>query len=253
MTLSIVILTYNQASATLSLLESLTPLMLQRCDTEVILVDNGSSDGTLQQIKAHNLSWGDRLIPLRNDANIGVAAGRNMGIRHASGDTIMLLDNDTIVSADAIIKLTKYINDNPMVGIAAPALVSAEGYVQDSAKPYPGILLKLRHALGIKRLTISEKKNLATRHPCYVIGACQVFRKSLVDEIGLLDENIFYGPEDADFCIRASSIGRTIDYLPQISIIHHWQRVTRRNPFSALAIIHFKALIYFYIKHRRFL
>jgi len=253
MNLSIVILTCNQARTTLALLESLNPLMEKRCDIEVILVDNGSSDNTLLQVKTRTSSWGDRVILLRNDTNIGVAAGRNMGIKHASGNVIMLLDNDTIVSADAIQTLATYINDNPNVGIAAPALASADGHVQDSAKPYPGILLKLRHALGIKRLTSAETMNMTTPHPCYVIGACQVFRKSLVDEIGLLDEKIFYGPEDADFCLRASASGRTIDYLPHISIIHHWQRATRRNPVSKLAFIHLKALIYFYIKHRRLL
>ncbi len=69
----------------------------------------------------------------------------------------------------------------------------------------------------------------------------------------MLDENIFYGPEDADFCIRVSQAGYTIDYLTSVSIYHDHRRITRRNPFTGIAFRHFKALLYFYRKHGRWL
>lgn len=80
-----------------------------------------------------------------------------------------------------------------------------------------------------------------------------MIRREVLDLTGLLDENIFYGPEDADFCIRVRNNGFKIVYLPQFSIIHHWKRVTNRKIFSKLACRHIQTLLYFYKKHHRYL
>ena len=87
--------------------------------------------------------------------------------------------------------------------------------------------------------------------PVYVIGACQIIRREVVEQIGLLDEHMFFGPEDADYCLRAASVGWKIVYLPQYSIVHFWQRTSGKQLFSRLAWLHLKALVYFYRKHHR--
>lgn len=250
--LSIVVLTCNQRYFTVRLLESLSAYMATRPDTELILIDNGSTDGTIDTIRHMGNPWADQMTIIRNDRNLGVAAGRNIGLKKAKGTFIMLLDNDTMVTADAIESLVGHMRNSPATGLAAPALISMNGTLQDSAKPYPGMLLKARHLLGFKQ-SASEKAAMNALHPPYVIGACQIFRKKLLDSVGLLDENIFYGPEDADFCMRIMKQGFSIDYLKHISITHDWQRATSRKPVSSLAFKHFLGLIYFYKKHRRIL
>lgn len=250
--LSIIVLTHNQSALTLRLFKSLKPYLDCHPDTELILIDNGSTDSTAEDLAiAQELN---SVAPFRYKGwpcNLGVAGGRNSGILVARGRLILLLDNDTLVTADAIDALREHIDTHPQCGICAPALYSPDGVLQPSAKPFPGLLLKVSHLLRPRHTLARETAELAKEHPFYVIGACQMFRQSLWEELRYLDENIFYGPEDADFCMRVRKAGYTIDYLPQIRITHDWQRATRRRPWSRLSRRHACALIYFYAKHRK--
>ncbi|MGM9862104.1 MAG: glycosyltransferase family 2 protein [Muribaculaceae bacterium] len=249
MRLSIVILTCNQSAYTLRCLASLSPYMQAHADAEVVLVDNGSTDGTAAAIAAEHYPWSSRLRLIRLGSNRGVAAGRNVGLQEAVGEVIMILDNDTIITADAIVALTAYVSDHRDVGIAAPQLLSPAGEVQDSAKPFPGLGIKLRNVLGLRARSASALPPAAD--PYYVIGACQVMRREVMQRVGLLDEHIFYGPEDADYCARVRAAGFSIKYLPHIIIVHDWQRATTRRVLSPLGRRHIAALLYFYRKHHR--
>lgn len=254
MLLSIIVLTCNQKPLTLRMLASVAPLLEELgAEAELILVDNGSSDGTLDAVHDMECLRKADVKTIANPVNAGVAAGRNIGLRKASGRYLLLLDNDTVVTAGAIRGLIGHLDDNPACGLCAPALVSPQGGTQASAKQYPGLLLKARHILRPGSESAGERRELSSPHPFYVIGACQMFRREVLDRTGLLDEKIFYGPEDADFCIRIRQAGYTVDYLPHLTIVHDWQRATRRTPFSRLSRRHFKALLYFYRKHRRWL
>ena len=251
MTLSIVILTFNQRVHTLRLMDSLLPYLCSRKDVEAVIIDNGSSDGTTDAIMDKLQSYPEiegRLRIIVEKENRGVAAGRNIGLNSSQSDFLLILDNDTIISGQAIDGLLNHLQNHPGCGICAPALYSPSGEPQLSAKPYPGLRLKLAHILRPGKELVREKEEMKKRHPWYVIGACQMFRKSVFDKVGQLDEGIFYGPEDADYCARVRECGFTIDYLPEFSIIHDWRRVTRRNPISKLALKHFAGLLRFWSK-----
>lgn len=250
--LSIIVLTCNQKDYTLRMLDSLSPWMIQNPDAELIIVDNASQDNTREEVYRRLKFPTERLRYLFQSVNLGVAGGRNVALREASGDKILILDNDTEVNSEAIDAMIKYLDQNPGCGLCAPALKDPSGKIQDSAKPFPGLHIKASHLLRLNSGKKAERLAMESSHPFYVIGACQMFRRNLIDQIGLLDDNIFYGPEDADWCMRIAATGKSIDYLPEISIIHHWQRATRRSPFSRLSLLHLKALLYFYHKHRRF-
>lgn len=252
MTLSIVILTCNQCAHTMRVLESLRPYLMVRPDTDVIVVDNGSSDDTQAEmadwLKAHSeISPQVRIITLSE--NRGVAGGRNVGLKTAEGELLLILDNDTIVNSEAIDGLRQYLESNPNCGICAPALRSPDGELQSSAKPYPGLSIKIAHVLRSGRELPSEKEEMQKTHPWYVIGACQMMRRSTFESVGPLDEKIFYGPEDADYCARVRDMGLSIDYLPQFTIIHDWRRATRRSPLSRLGRLHAKALMRFWLRY----
>lgn len=237
MTLSALVLTCNQRSTTLRCMEALS-VATANIDSEIILVDNGSTDGTAAVVAEKFPSV--HVVTL--DRNAGVAAGRNEAMRHARGEYFLILDNDTVPTAEVIEGLLAHLAAKPACGIAAPRLDYADGTCQESFKPYPGIKAKVCNVLGIK-----TKDSC----PCYVIGACQMMRAETVRRIGVLDENIFYGPEDADYCLRAAEAGYDIDYLPNLRMQHDHRRATRRRLLSPLGRRHIAALFYFWRKHRR--
>lgn len=247
MHISLVILTCNQKKLTMRCLDSLRSF-IDNPSCELILVDNGSQDGTAAAV---NMKF-PKVRIIRFDNNVGVAAGRNAGLRAATGQYLMILDNDTVADAYTIHALADYLHTHPDVGIVAPLLRSPEGRVQHSFKPFPGFHIKLRNVLNSRKRTsyvIEQPKE--TIEPFYLIGAAQMFPAAVYHNTDGLDENIFYGPEDADFCMAVRKQGKKIVYLPSLSIIHDWQRASTNNIFSKISRLHTKGLIYFYIKHKR--
>lgn len=245
MNLSVVILTCNQKELTLRCLSSLEELMRDK-EVEVIVIDNGSTDATGDEITER---YGEKVIYKRLNRNEGVARGRNEGAKLAKGERIFFLDNDTIVSEKAIKGLWDYLDQHPQCGLVAPKLVSPSGQIQDSFKPFPGLMIKARNWLSKKE--ISEVKTPILHEPFYVIGAAQMFDKALFEKLGGLDSKIFFGPEDADFCMRIREMGKKVVYNPEFTIIHDYQRSTSGRKFTRRAFRHIKALLYFYKKHRR--
>lgn len=238
--LSIIILTCNQCAYTMRCLDS-----IKGCGAEIIVVDNGSIDNTVYEIE----KIFPEVIIVKNTENKGVAAGRNIGLQTSSGKYLMILDNDTEADADVIKKLLNYLKSHPETGLVAPALYSEDGVIQESYKDFPGLLVKIRNALGLEKKVKTPVSSEI--HPFYVIGAAQMFSRETLEKVGDLDENIFYGPEDADFCMRIRKKGLDITYLPDLKIIHHWQRATSRRFLSPLGRKHIKALLYFYRKWKR--
>lgn len=245
--LSIVIITWNQLSFLEKCLQSLHFIM--ECDgVEVIVVDNGSTDNTCQYIT----DTYPQIRLLVNDCNRGVAYARNRGMEIAQGAKILLLDNDTIADKTAIKGMETYMDQHPQVGLCTCKLVDGNNQIQQSFKPFPGLWIKMKNVLGLSNKNPSVTQvGILPFEPIYVIGACQMIRREVIDRIGLLDENIFYGPEDADYCLRTVSAGWKVVYLPQYTIVHYWQRATNKKIFSLLAWKHFCSLCYFYKKYKR--
>ena len=248
MDISLVILTCNQRELTLRCIRSVYGL-LERPEREIILVDNGSTDGTSESVKAEFPA----ISILKLDKNYGVAGGRNRGLSLARGRRLMILDNDTVASPDTIETLSEYLDKHPDVGLVAPRLVSPQGDVQSSFRPYPGIFSKLSNIIaGKRKSSIARSMPAAPVEPFYVIGAAQMFDAEIYRSSGGLDENIFYGPEDADFCMSVRAAGKKVVYIPTLSIVHDWQRATTSSLLSRGARVHTRALLYFYRKHHRF-
>lgn len=229
-------------------LRSLRPLAARR-EVEIIWVDNGSTDGAARFVAEHYPQVKVKVLP----ENKGVAYARNRGVEISRGHFILFLDDDTEASAEAIDTLVNYLETHPEVGIAGCALRNKEGALQASFKPYPGLWRKVMNVLRVKLHLGDTQPKLpsAVIYPTYVIGACQLIRREVFDRVGLLDEAIFYGPEDADLCIRAHRHGWLTAYLPQVSIVHHWRRITSRSLTSPVSKAHIRALIHFWRKHRR--
>lgn len=247
--LSVVILCWNSEQRLRCLFPTLIDA-LAGVDSEVILVDNGSESEVSTFAGEYRLP---SLQVIRLEHNRGVAYGRNRGIEASCGEYVWILDDDTEVNSAALATMLAHMEQSPACGVCGCRLTDADGIVQESFKPYPGLGIKLRNILHIKSKSpySSELAKGNVIHPVYVIGACQLIRREVIGRIGKLDEGIFYGPEDADFCIRVAKEGYTVDYLTTATIIHHWRRLTTTTPFSKMGRRHIKALLHFWRRHRR--
>ncbi len=229
----------------------------QRKDAEIIYIDNASTDRTIGEIT--------RLYPditvFQNAENTGVSVARNQGIQKATGEYIWMLDSDTEVSETAINAMLAFMDKHPEAGLCGCKMYGQDGRVQPSCRKFPSIAGKIK--TGIRIIANKLKNNTSSRlkndydtdaeqpfEVDYVIGACQLIRKEAQKKAGELDEHIFYGPEDADFCLRIKQAGYRVFYLPQTAIYHAYQRVSSHKVFSKLTWKHLQGLAYYFWKHR---
>lgn len=246
--ISYIIITWDGLSFMRDLLASMHKQM-QREDVEVIVVDNHSTDETLAFLQQAYPAI--KLLSLPE--NKGVAYARNIALRQAKGAYLFILDNDICITDEAVTYMERYMDTHPQTGVCGCKLLSANGEVQESCKSYPGIAAKIRGVLRPNAPFVYQDRIARNEpfEPVYLIGACQMIRNEVYAQIGELDERIFYGPEDCDYCLRAREAGWNVMYLPSVSMVHHCQRRTHTNPFTRLGMLHLKALLYFYRKYKR--
>ncbi len=248
--LSIVILTWNSRALLEGCLAAL-PAATEGVATELIVVDNGSRDDTAGVLTAH-----PELIVIRNAENRGVAPARNQGLRRARGELVALLDVDTVAAPRAFTILVEQLRAMPRAGVVAPKMIGPDGALQYSCRRFPTLLDKLGRRLPERwgrsltdDVELRGWDHATVREVDYVIGACQVIRAAALAEVGLLDERIFYGPEDVDLCLRMRLAGWSVVYVPAAMVMHLERRVTRKL-WSMLTARHLYALAYYFWKHR---
>ena len=219
--------------------------------TQSIVVDNGSRDQTCAIVKA---TRPDALLVCNQD-NRGVAPARNQGIRQAEGEYVLILDDDTVVYPGALDCLIRYMDSQPEVGLCGPKLIGVDGELQLSCRLFPTLVDKLARRLPTtwaekvtRPVEMADWDHQSIRPVDYVIGACQVIRHSALREVGLLDERIFYGPEDVDMCLRLQQAGWQVVYNPDAVVVHKERRVTR-SLRSRLLWKHVRGLGYYFRKH----
>ena len=252
MRLSVLLLTWNSHEFIPRCLDSLAAHAPSI--GEVIVVDNGSSDDSIALVKKHC----SEAILITNKRNRGVAAGRNQGLRVAKGNYVLLLDIDTVVHPGAIDALLGTMDRDQDVGLAGARLVGIDGQVQNSCRRFPTVIGKLGRRLSGdvgEKLSrpdeLSDWPYVSRRYVDYVIGACQIIRRSAMEDVGLLDERIFYGPEDVDYCLRMWQAGWRVLYEPEAVITHIQRRITQRSPLTnPLFWKHVAGLIRYFWKHQ---
>ncbi|MBP1616201.1 MAG: putative glycosyltransferase [Bacteroidetes bacterium] len=263
--LTVVILTWNSERYISNCLNSLLD-SLNDIQAEVVVIDNGSTDSTRKLISAFS---DERIQVIYQSKNKGVSTARNIGLRKAKGEYILLLDIDTVTNGTAIHSLLNFIEKHPDCGLCSCMLANSLGDIQNSCRKIPSIRFKLLNVLEalfekmrllrIKRCISYSNRSQFYRNKFalkeafeveYLIGACQMIRRKAFEQVGFLDEHIFYGPEDADFCIRLREKNWKVFYLPYVSIIHEYQQISHKRLFSKMSFIHLKGLIYFFRKHK---
>ena len=254
MNVSIVLITWNMGAMLEALLESIIKFTIA-VTYEIIVIDNGSADNTITIIE----SKFPQIKLIKNAVNKGVAPARNQGLKIAQGKYIAILDADMLIEEDVLSTLFNYMEINPSVGLTGAKLIGDDRQLQFTCKRYPTPLALFARRLEsiewvknshvLQNHIMKEWDHSTVAEVDYVIGACQFFRRDLIDLIGYYDEEIFYGPEDLDYCIRVWRAGYKVTYNPNTFIIHLEQRITKKNIFSLISMKHILGIFYIFRKY----
>ena len=191
---------------------------------EVIVVDNGSKD----QSKAMVAEKFAEVKLIENEKNLGFCKATNQGIKAAGGEFILLLNNDCIAKENAIKEMLGFLKKDKSIGALGCRLVYPDGRLQPSCFHFRTLFSTLSEEIFLNR--IFPGSPLFSRHPMtyfaydvrrevdWLMGACIMARKSVLDEAGLLDERSAAG--DEDLCYRIKSKGYKVVFTPEAEIIH---------------------------------
>ena len=214
---AVIVLTWNGKTLTLDCLESLS--RLEYANVEVILVDNGSTDGTVPAVRD---AYGSRVNIIENERNMGFSGGNNAGIRRAlenGADYVLLLNNDTIVDPGLIDGLLAGITAEPDIGVAGAKIFYASPPDQIWFAGGEVFLSKgtTRH-IGIREKDVGQYEE--PREVDYVTGCALMARRDVFETIGALDPTFVAYYEDVDFCMRAKRAGYRVVYVPFGKVWH---------------------------------
>jgi len=224
-------------------------------DTEVFVVDNASVDGSVKMVKE---KFPD-VKCIANDDNAGFAKANNQAIRQSTGEYILLLNPDTIVETDTFTKIVTFMESHADAGGLGVKMVDGTGKFLPESKrglPTPGVAFC--KVFGLSRL-FPKSKTFNKYHLGYLdkdethqveilAGAFMLMRKSVLNEIGLLDEAFFMYGEDIDLSYRIIKAGYQNYYYPDARIIHYKGESTKKGSLNYVFVF-YNAMIIFARKH----
>ncbi|WP_309120857.1 glycosyltransferase family 2 protein [Paenibacillus sp.] len=254
MDLSIIVVNYNTKQLTLDCIRSVFSSATS-LNYEVILVDNASTDGTIEAVRERH----PEVLTLANTRNVGFSKANNQGMEIASGRYILLLNSDTIVEEHTLETMVRYMDEHADVGASGCKLVLPNGSLDEACKRgFPTPLASFYYAFGFSKLFPNHPKfnqykliHLApdqTYEVDCLVGAFMLVRREVIDRIGGLDEEFFMYGEDIDWCYRIKEAGWRIMYHPATTVIHYKGASSRRKPFKIVYEFH-RAMWLFHRKH----
>ncbi|MFN8006967.1 MAG: glycosyltransferase family 2 protein [Terriglobia bacterium] len=197
-------------------------------ETEMIVVDNASSDGSVPMVTREFPEV--RIIV--NSTNEGFASATNQGILCSVGQYVLLLNPDTRPFESSLQVLVEFLDSHPEAGAAGPLLLGRSGDVQPSYSRFPTLLRELWSLFHLERFTRPSPTRMGDLHQPRQVeaigGACLLVRRTVLEEIGLLDERFFIYSEEIDFCRRMFDAGWRIYWIPQAVVTHYGGESTRQ-------------------------
>ncbi|MBM2827406.1 MAG: putative glycosyltransferase, partial [Dehalococcoidia bacterium] len=194
--------------------ECIPPLLEQSYSNyEVLLMDNGSTDGSPEYVEAN--FGGVKVI--RNRANLGYAGANNRGFQYASGEYIAVLNPDTVVERDWLKELVKAMEENPSVGLATSKIchLKDKSRINTCGNDVHFTGLAFCRGLDLPRGSFSVQEYVPA-----ISGCAFVIRKSVLERVGGFDESFFMYLEDTDLSLRARLAGFDCLYVPS-SVVYH--------------------------------
>jgi GT2 family glycosyltransferase len=229
---SVVVVTYNALPWVERALESVR-------GHETIVVDHGSTDGTLELVR-------ERFPEARviEQENKGLGGGSNAGMRVATGDWFLLLNSDAWAVGDAIDRLVAFAEENPEAAVVGPRLLNPDGTLQRSVRGFPTLWRLATEYFFLRKLAPRSRALNAfyaggfdhqdVREAEFLMGACMLVRREAVEQVGPLDEAFFLFSEETDWAYRFREAGWKVLFFPGAECVHvggasHGGRMFREN------------------------
>jgi GT2 family glycosyltransferase len=217
--MSIVLVCWNNKDYLKPCLESLYESGL-KSSFEVVVTDNGSTDGS-QAILA---DYFPDVKIIQNDQNVGLGKASNQGIEVTTGRYVLLLNNDTLVNANALDSLVDFLDEHPEAGAVGGKLLNPDGSFQSGYAEFSTLMEEFLITTHIGELLWdgfpSHGNADQVREVGWLSSACLLLRRSALDEIGLLDESYFIYGDESDLQYRLHQSNWKVYYLPISEIIH---------------------------------
>jgi len=252
--LSIIIVSWNVAKDLSNCLKSIGEYPPSG-EFEIIVVDNASTDGTVEAVEKNF----PEVVIVNNRKNMGFAAANNQGIKLARGQHILLLNPDTIIHPNSIDQLISFMEDNSDVGACGPKLLNEDGTVQRSVRRFPSFRAAFYRHTIFKLLGIFKKQYRkwlmkdfsydCQAEVCQLMGAALLTRKSVLEEVGGMDERFFMYYEEVDLCYRIKKAGWRIVFTPESEVTHLGGRSAEQVP-AGKRIMMLMSMLAFFKKHK---
>ena len=254
MDLSVCIVSYRCRD---KLRECLTAIRAHRptVEHEVIVVDNGSTDGTVEMLR-EEFFW---VRTTANPDNRGFSAACNQSLAEARGRVLMMLNPDTQVTHGALDGLLRFVRERPWIGAVGPRLVGPDGAPEMSCREFPTLMNALWHLTGLSK-TFSRSKvfghfemswwdHAEPRAVDWLSGAALTFTRTAWERVGPLDEAFFLQAAELDWQKRLQRAGLERWYLPAVTIVHHPGRSWGGSEAEEIVPLHLAAFRYFRKHH----
>ncbi len=195
-------------------------------DTEIAVLDNASTDGTVEAIRA---AYPDvRVIAQEHRAGFG--ANNNTLIRATTAPYVYLLNPDTVSEDGSVRRLADVLERERRAAAVGPRVVFGDGRVQDTAWRFPSPLTCLRAAVTLGRGGITQSSSTTPRVVEWAMACALMVRRSALDEVGLFDEGFFMYSEETDLERRLADADWEIRFTPAVTVVHHQGRSTAAVP-----------------------
>lgn len=254
MKLSIIIVNYNVKHFLEQALQSVFKSIVN-FDFEVLVVDNYSADGSVEMIQ----SKFNQVTVFAEKHNHGFSKGNNIAIKKALGDYILLLNPDTVVEENTLQKVVDFMDSHPKAGGLGVKMVDGAGqFLPESKRGFPTPMAAFYKMIGLSRLFPKSKtfgkyhltfldKDL-TQEVDVLSGAFMLLRRTVLNQIGLLDEAFFMYGEDIDLSFRIKQAGFENYYFADTKIIHYKGESTKKGSLNYVRVF-YQAMIIFLEKH----
>jgi N-acetylglucosaminyl-diphospho-decaprenol L-rhamnosyltransferase len=201
---------------------------------ERIVVDHGSTDGTLELVRER---FPD--VRLIEQENKGLGAGSNAGMRVASGDYFLLLNSDAWALGEALERLVEFADTHPEAAVVGPRLSNPDGSLQRSVRGFPTLWRLATEYFFLRKLAPRSRAlnafyGAGFAHDSvleaeFLMGACLLVRREAADTVGLFDEDFFMFSEETDWCYRFRQAGWKVLFYPGAEFAHMGGATTRQN------------------------
>jgi len=253
--ISIIIVNYNVQY----FLEVCLHSVLRACrgiDAEIIVVDNNSSDGSIEMVKAKFPS----VLLIENVDNKGFSKANNQAVAVAQGEYFLFLNPDTVMPEDFLERTLAYMDAHPKAGALGPRLIDGKGvFAPDAKKSFPTLSVAIFKTTGLNKIFSRSPfinkyyavhiQEYQTAEVEVLSGCCMLLRGSLLPQIGLaFDEDYFMYCEDVDLSFRVKKAGYENVYFPDATLVHYKGESTRKASLSYIRIFN-EALSTFVRKH----